>query len=509
MDDPAAKTVFWLSGMAVTGKSTISRTVADSLLEKGYLGATFFFKRGEADRANLSKFMPTIASQLSQREPSLAVAIRDAIESDSTVLTSGPQQQFKELVLKPLSKMNRSKPMVIIVDALDECETDEEMRLLINLFLRVQPLPDSRIRVFITTRPETPIRLEFSRATGEYRNLALHEIPAPVVDHDILLYLRNQLEKIRSEYNEALEAEERLPLDWPGEDRVTVLLNIATPLFISAVTACRFITTSIALGISTPNELLQDFLEGQGRSTGSQLADIYLPVLDLQLKSVPDENKAQVVQLFRYIVGTIVILANPLSVKTLAKLLDVTELAIKARLNLLHSVLEIPSSVDSPVRLLHLSFGDFLVTRKNGHETLWVDENQSHQLVAENCIRIMSAELKADICDLQAPGTERSSIRQQKIHQYISPELQYSCLHWVYHLSKSDRRVPDEPQTHIFLNKHLLHWLEGLSLIGRASESLILIEALQQCLAVSNDSETSRRGILTNPELVSTKSTTF
>ncbi|KAI7769794.1 hypothetical protein LZL87_003284 [Fusarium oxysporum] len=42
-----AKTVFWLNGMAGTGKSTISRTIARSLSETGRLGASFFFKRAQ------------------------------------------------------------------------------------------------------------------------------------------------------------------------------------------------------------------------------------------------------------------------------------------------------------------------------------------------------------------------------------------------------------------------------------------------------------------------------
>ncbi|KAM5494468.1 hypothetical protein MaudMau93_000484, partial [Microsporum audouinii] len=40
-----AKCIFWLNGMAGTGKSTISQTVARRLKEKKLLGASFFFKR--------------------------------------------------------------------------------------------------------------------------------------------------------------------------------------------------------------------------------------------------------------------------------------------------------------------------------------------------------------------------------------------------------------------------------------------------------------------------------
>src|SRR6478735_2455317 len=64
IDDPKSKTIFWLNGKAGTGKSTISRTVAWSRSKQGDLGASFFFKRGEVDRGNLAKFVPTVARRL-------------------------------------------------------------------------------------------------------------------------------------------------------------------------------------------------------------------------------------------------------------------------------------------------------------------------------------------------------------------------------------------------------------------------------------------------------------
>ena len=62
--DPQGKCIFWLNGMAGTGKSTISRTVAQSFAEDGQLGASFFFKRGEGERGNASRFFTTITLHL-------------------------------------------------------------------------------------------------------------------------------------------------------------------------------------------------------------------------------------------------------------------------------------------------------------------------------------------------------------------------------------------------------------------------------------------------------------
>ena len=48
-EDPSSECIFWLNGMAGTGKSTISRTVASELAGKKRLAASFFFSRGQAD----------------------------------------------------------------------------------------------------------------------------------------------------------------------------------------------------------------------------------------------------------------------------------------------------------------------------------------------------------------------------------------------------------------------------------------------------------------------------
>lgn len=53
-----------------------------------------------------------------------------------------------------------------------------------------------RARAFVTSRPDLPIRLGFNDIKGKYQDLALHEIPKPIIEHDILVFLDYQLAKI-------------------------------------------------------------------------------------------------------------------------------------------------------------------------------------------------------------------------------------------------------------------------------------------------------------------------
>src|SRR5882762_9027111 len=60
--------VFWLNGLAGTGKSTIAQTVAETAFADGKLGASFFCSRDFADRCNLHAIFPTLAFQLAYQD---------------------------------------------------------------------------------------------------------------------------------------------------------------------------------------------------------------------------------------------------------------------------------------------------------------------------------------------------------------------------------------------------------------------------------------------------------
>jgi hypothetical protein len=157
---------------------------------------------------------------------------------------------------------------------------------------------------------------------------------------------------------------------------------------------------------------------------------------------------------------------------------------------MLHSVLNIPSDIDAPVKLLHLSFRDFLVDPvKQDINPFWVDEKMTHAHLANECLNLLSERnyLKTDICNLGAPGRLRTGVDQQTIDDCLPADVQYACLYWVYHLKESKGMIRDGELAHNFLECHFLHWLEALSLTGRISESIRLIDELQSVVNVSSD----------------------
>ncbi|KAL4766769.1 hypothetical protein BDW60DRAFT_212622 [Aspergillus nidulans var. acristatus] len=226
------KCIFWLNSLAETGKSTIARTVAKAFQQQGLLGASFFFKRGEGDRGNAARFFPTIIQQLSTRIPELRAAILQVLQDNPEISAKSLKEQFNELIYKPFKSLNKANlqnsPLVVVVDALDECEHDNDIQVLLQLFTCIQEFNSPCLRFFITSRPELPIRSSF-RAV-DYHVLILREIPQPIIERDIAFFLEHKMAIIREQ--------RKLPSDWPGKDNIQALLTVSAPSFTVAATIC-------------------------------------------------------------------------------------------------------------------------------------------------------------------------------------------------------------------------------------------------------------------------------
>jgi hypothetical protein len=488
IDDRTSKTIFWLNGMAGTGKSTISRTVARSRSNHGDLGASFFFKRGETDRGNLTKFVPTVARRLAWSTPGVAPFIKSAVDADPALVDKAVREQFEKLIREPLSKamaMPSCRPsIVIVIDALDECERDPGIKLLLELFSTLRFAGPLRVRVLITSRPELLVRLGFSSIGNTHQDLVLHKIPQSIIEHDISVFLHHEFAKIRNSFNKEAVEELKLSVDWPGEANLEKLTRAAVPLFIFAATICRFVNDSC---LGSPDQLLQSVLHHTSNGHASKLDMTYSPVVKQQVVNRSGRERRNIIESFRLIVGTIITLASPLSVRALALLLDVHIDEVTTRLRMLHSVLEVPESLDSLVRLLHLSLRDYLIDPEN-KETVefWVDEKLVHQNLAKHCLRVMRGALRKNICSLSFPGMQRFAVGIRQLEERMPPELQYACMYWVHHQTKVDFEPNGINDVYDFLKTHFLHWLEALSLIGRISESIGFLDELQSILDVSH-----------------------
>jgi hypothetical protein len=322
------------------------------------LERVFYFSKGKKDLGDASAFFTTLAVQLTEVLPDLKRHVCDATAKHGDIGQQSLQNRWKHLILQPLSMLEKSLVpylvLVLVIDALDECEGVEVLRLVLRLLTEVKVLKLIRVRVFITSRPETPIRLGFREIPEiTHHDLMLHSIPQLVIKRDISIFLRHELAKIKRTRS--------LEKDWPGEEDIQKLVQKAGRLFIYAATACRFLSKS-----TFPKKRLSEMLQvnSTSRSATKELDDMYMMVLKNVIIKSHDEDNKDVARLFKQIVGSIIILFDSLSATALTELLAVSSTKINETLEPLRSVLNVLEDDTSPIQLLHLSFHDFLLDKQ-------------------------------------------------------------------------------------------------------------------------------------------------
>jgi len=134
--------------------------------------------------------------------------IKKAIEGDPVISEKTLKDQFEKLILHPLLAVAHPPALVllIVIDALDECERDSDIRVILQLLSRARDLKLVSLRVFVTSRPELHIRLGFKKLPdGTFEDLILHEVAKQTIQHDIRVYIGTELTRIREERSLPLE----------------------------------------------------------------------------------------------------------------------------------------------------------------------------------------------------------------------------------------------------------------------------------------------------------------
>ena len=484
MDGRDERCIFWLRGLAGTGKSTIARTVARTYLDKQRLGASFFFSRGGGDAGRAGKFVTSIAVQLAYNVPALRQHIYAAVKERSDIASQSLRDQWHHLILHPLSKLPEAALYVVVVDALDECDNEDNAQIIIGLLVEAQSRERVRLRVLLTSRPEVPIRHTFRQmADAAHKDFVLHDIAPSIVDHDIKLFLEAELQAVGQRWCARV--------GWPGTETIVQLVQSASGLFIWAATACRFIWEGKRFAARRLETILRNDVNAAAAAAAApekHLDQIYITVLQNSVSpDYTEEEREEHCSMLKHILGSVVALLSTLSIWSLSKLLQSADDEVGQALEDLHTILNIPEDPAQPLRLHHPSFRDFLLNRKRcNDDSFWVDERSTHEKLVSYCLALMSAPdgLRQDICNLSEPGTRRSEIDESRITASLPPELQYACRYWVDHLERSRRGIEDRDATHRFLETHLLHWLEAMSLIDETGLCVRLVARLQSLVAV-------------------------
>jgi hypothetical protein len=402
--------IFWITGIAGSGKSTLSATVVENLREKNTpVAAQFFISRNNPETIDPTKIIPTIALQLAEFSPAAAGIMHDVLKRG---FPPTRKKQVEELLLAPIWKLSKSGDAVIIlIDALDELNNaaDSVMEILESIAPKGCYLPDN-VRFLITSRPEHWTEISRSKKPLELTVFKQHALDTESSVNEVHDFIVARMKKI-TRWN-----------DWPSDNEVQKLSDKANGLFHYAATALHWMAEQIQnRGTASRKQVFEKFTQmGIG-----QLEDLYRLILT-SFENIDDpapdaDWRANQLQGFRDVIGTILVLNRPLTIgQIIALLADIPadDFDVQNFLQRMRSVL-IPgttTSFDEATPQMHKSFRDYIM---DGHapKEFCILTGHAHLVTARSCLEVI----------VKAGGQSDVVVK-------------YSIGHWYKHLRKAVER---------------------------------------------------------------------
>jgi hypothetical protein len=352
-----SRKVYWLMGMAGTGKSTISQSFCEILDGMNLLSASFFCSRTSVKTSNPSFIIPSIAYALVRGSPVIKCEVIKAIKDEPKLAEPTYQRrehQFRKLVCDPVQNSiceeNQMHDKVIIINTLNECPDMGFVSSLIQLILKfASNLP---LKFLFASHDRDLTHNTFFSDPNLSTMFQLHKVEKDIVEDDIRKYVFASLIRIHHK-NLGHEGDRR-----PSEADVCELVHDSDRLFIYASTTICFISD----GSSLYKSRLKDIIKQESKLHTSAIDNIYGYILFHACQSKELHEIAQM----RDLTLVIIFLQNPLTLHGIASLLMMDEDKILAYLSPLKSVIHIPTNDKAAVAPFHASFLDFVTSPVRG-----------------------------------------------------------------------------------------------------------------------------------------------
>ena len=395
-DGDSETQALWLHGPAGAGKTAIAHSIAEMIQAEGQLAAGFFFSRTAANRNHDKCLIATIAYQITQSIPEARSFIEEAAVRDPLIFMKSLSSQIRHLIVHPLKNMlagphTSSFPMLIVIDGLDECSPVGSQSNILKAIHNAFSQKSFPFRVLILSRAEPSIRDVFdSELADSTYQISLDDKYEP--DQDIALYLRSKFSEVLRKHrrNRGMSS---LPLPWPSEEDIQILVKKASGQFIYAATVIRYVDVRH----QRPDERL-NIVFGLSGSQRDKLGTPPNPFAELDELYQQIFRSVEDISFTSHLLGALLILKTPLSTDSFESLLELQPGDTELALCNLHSVVRIPNNIDdysdssNHIGLYHASLGDFLFDSQRAG-VYHIKMELAHATLAESCLRRISKDL--------------------------------------------------------------------------------------------------------------------
>ncbi|KIJ43475.1 hypothetical protein M422DRAFT_253365 [Sphaerobolus stellatus SS14] len=465
--------IFWLSASPGAGKTAIASTVIRRMNTIRY-----FFRHTDPATQNPSMFWYTVAWNIANQFPAMQALIVEAMKTAPEALDI--RSQFTTLIKLPLESYHgkmtsggclQHAVIILVVDALDEANRSDSKQWneLLQTFAEWKQLP-STCRLFMTSRPYGDIR-------GILTPISIHHIlptTSSEANEDIEKYLVYRFQHVSKKFHlRPSNSAQR----WPTPHILSQLVQKAGGLFMWAKAVMDYIDAGLG---GDPMKRLEDVQKTSQLARMQGLDGLYQTIL----QSIYQNLNAEEVVTLQKVLWTIIMAKEPMDTFVLEELLNVSKGALWWIERTLMPVLAQPSN-NYLLQSCHQSFTDFMLIPGRSGE-LGIDKEQHGLFLANTCLDVMNHKLKFNILGLEKSIFNKDIENLQKrILDSIPKSLQHACLYWAEYYCGAN--VNDETSINClmkFLQEHLLHWLEALSILTATHQAGPLLRMAERSIQV-------------------------
>ncbi|KAF7967922.1 hypothetical protein HWV62_32539 [Athelia sp. TMB] len=375
---PGHQRLFLLKGVAGSGKTAIAHSIAQMLYNNDPSSpiSSFFFARHTATPSTSHYLFTTIARHIASWHHAFAADVGGVLQRDPNLPWAPLSRQFEALICAPLRRNPARRPIIIVIDTLDQGISSESEATLSILFREAVDLPPN-LRFFITSRPTKHVEQQLC---GK-RHVKSHviEIDSDENQRDIAFFVDAELRDDCMKYNMG-NAE-------PDEDMIRDLIAMSEGLFAWITAAFRYLR-----GVSNPAQEIRLLVSTSGlqecptihRTMNALCATI------LEACIGDDWRDERLCRNYQHIIGVIVAARRPLSLATL-QALHSDKQSLQDLLKQFDGIIvENREDQEPTFRILHISFRGFIMDRSNNPETrkFHIAEKERIEELANLCLQI-------------------------------------------------------------------------------------------------------------------------
>jgi hypothetical protein len=460
-DDQQSR-LLWIKGDPGKGKTMllcgIINELKSSIVKTDFV--SFFFCEGTDVRINnATAVLRGLIYLLVDQQPSLIQYVREKYDHAGKMLFEDVNAWTAlSRILANILQDPSLKNAYLIIDALDECRTEDLPQLLDFI---VQQSSASHVKWIVSSRnwPNIEERLE----TAEQKIRLSLELNAESISTAVSIYIKHKmlwltrLKKYDDETREAVQDH---------------LSSNADDTFLWVALVC------------------QNLEKIPRWDTRMRLKEFPAGLDPLYTRMMEQVCNSDYVDLCKWILAIITVVYRPITLKELTSFVKMSGI-VSTDFESLTGIISLSGSFltlrGNTVHFVHQSSKDFLL-EKASDKIFISGMGDVHYMIFSTSLEVMSRTLRRDMYGLCAPGSPIDKIQQPDPDPLAAAA--YSCVYWVDHLcdwdlSKRMNDFQDGGAVEKFLRQKYLYWIEALSLLRSMSEGVLSIIKFEGLLQVS------------------------